>query len=133
MKLSDREWKAFTTDELFSIKSGTTSDFSKLNLKNDSKLPCIGAKYKNNGVVGFANNEELKVEGNALVFIKTGEGSVGLTLYKAEDFIPHKNVYIGYNVSLNKYIGLFIATMYNKQKFIYNYGYGLNQLRVKKT
>lgn len=33
MKLSDREWKAFTTDELFSIKSGTTSDFSKLNLK----------------------------------------------------------------------------------------------------
>ena len=82
-------------------------------------------------MVGFANNEELKVEGNALVFIKTGEGSVGLTLYKAEDFIPHKNVYIGYNVSLNKYIGLFIATMYNKQKFIYNYGYGLNQLRVK--
>ncbi|CAC7044182.1 TPA: restriction endonuclease subunit S [Staphylococcus aureus] len=132
MKLSDREWKAFTTDELFSIKSGTTSDFSKLNLKNDSKLPCIGAKYKNNGVVGFANNEELKVEGNALVFIKTGEGSVGLTLYKTEDFIPHKNVYIGYNVSLNKYIGLFIATMYNKQKFIYNYGYGLNQLRVKR-
>ena len=83
-------------------------------------------------MVGFANNEELKVEGNALVFIKTGEGSVGLTLYKAEDFIPHKNVYIGYNVSLNKYIGLFIATMYNKQKFIYNYGYGLNQLRVKR-
>ena len=33
MKLSDREWKAFITDELFSIKSGTTSDFSKLNLK----------------------------------------------------------------------------------------------------
>ncbi|MDT4071618.1 restriction endonuclease subunit S, partial [Staphylococcus aureus] len=38
----------------------------------------------------------------------------------------------GYNVSLNKYIGLFITTMYNKQKFIYNYGYGLNQLRVKR-
>ncbi|MHA6808092.1 restriction endonuclease subunit S [Staphylococcus capitis subsp. urealyticus] len=132
MKLSDREWKAFTTNELFSIKSGTTSDFSKLKLSNNSKIPCIGAKYNNNGVVGFANNEELKVKGNSLIFIKTGEGSVGLTIYKEEDFIPHKNVYVGYNANLNKYNGLFIATLYNKQKFIYSYGYGLNRLRVEK-
>ncbi|QDW83328.1 restriction endonuclease subunit S [Staphylococcus chromogenes] len=132
MKLSDREWKAFTTNDLFSIISGTVSDFSKLTLKRESKLPCIGAKYKNNGVVGFTDNEELKVKGNAIVFIKTGEGSVGLTVYKAEDFIPHKNVYIGYNQSLNKYVGLFIVAMYNKQKFIYSYGYGLNKLRVER-
>lgn len=132
MKLSDREWKTFTTSELFNINPGTASDFSKLKLSNNSKIPCIGAKYNNNGVVGFANNEELKVKGNSLVFIKTGEGSVGLTIYKEEDFIPHKNIYVGYNANLNKYNGLFIATLYNKQKFIYSYGYGLNRLRVEK-
>ncbi len=132
MKLSDREWKAFTTKELFEIKTGTVSDFSKIGLSDEYLIPCIGAKYNNNGIVGFSKKEEYSVKGNALIFIKTGEGSVGLTLYKQRRFIPHKNVFVGYNEKLNKYNGLFISTIYNKQRFVYSYGYGLNRLRVEK-
>ncbi|MBR8462468.1 restriction endonuclease subunit S [Campylobacter sp. faydin G-105] len=127
--LTDVEWRAFKVGNIFNkLRRGKTTprqtEFGK------TKYSYIGAKYNDNGVVDFVDIGT-KFKGNAICFVMTGEGSVGKSFYKQEDFVPSNNIYVGYFDKLNRYNGLFVVSAINKQSERYNYGYIRNENRLK--
>lgn len=130
--LNKVEWKEFNVFELFKIYNGKCSNMEKLLRESTERtVPFIGATHRHNGVVEFVEEKKnLISNGNALVFIKTGQGSSGRTIYKQEPFIGHSNVSIGYNKNLNRYTGNFIVTVMNQSRQKYNYGYGRTTKRL---
>ncbi len=129
--LNNIKWKEFKIKNIFTkLKRG---DNKSIKIVGEGKIyPYIGAKYNDNGVTGFVNEENIKIfEGNAVVFVMTGEGSVGMALYKQEKFAPSNNVFVGYSNKLNKYNGQFIVSVINKNQNKYNYGYIRNENRLK--
>lgn len=93
----------------------------------------IGATSKNNGSVGFidVSDEKYIVDGNCIVLIKTGQGSVGEAVYKANRFVASNNVYIARRNGMNRAIGNFLVAAINKQANRYSYGYIRNDGRLK--
>lgn len=132
LKLTDREWRVFKIEELFDeFIRGNNKSIDVLGIGD---IPYIGAKYNDNGIAGFAdhkNPQAKRFRGNAIVFIMTGEGSVGKAVYKNEAFIPSNNVFIAYSPLLNKYNANFIVTAINNQSGRYNYGYIRNEKRLR--
>lgn len=135
MKLSDREWREFflIDTNMFYLEKGKWVTTTNLN-GIDGIYDVVGATSKNNGNVFFANVEysDKKTDKNAICLIKTGQGSVGEAVYKGNEFIPSNNVYVIRKNDLNKYTGLFITTLINKQSDRYSYGYIRNEQRVLK-
>lgn len=97
-----------------------------------SEVPYVGAKYTNGGVVSWTKyNSSLISEGNSIIFINDGDGSVGYSLYKQEDFIGTVNISVGTNSYLNQYSGLFISTCSNLIRSKYSFGYKRNVTKLK--
>jgi len=129
--LKNTEWQEFKIGKIF-------EQLLRGNNKGHSNEDCQfgvsynGAKYNDNGVTGFVEtNGKFKIfKGNAIVFIMTGEGSVGLSVYKKENFVPSSNVFVGYSSVLNRWNGLFLVTAINNGADRYNYGYIRNEKRL---
>ena len=119
MKLNN--WKEFKISEIFSLKNCKCSNASELISGND--LLYIGAKKNENGVMKrVAFDDNLVSEGNCIVFICDGQGSVGYCNYMDRDFIGSTTLTVGYNKNLNRFNALFIVTVLDKERFKYSYG-----------
>jgi hypothetical protein len=93
----------------------------------------LGATNSNNGVLAYVQKvEQMTHKGNSICFIRNGEGSMGFSVYKAEDFIATSDISVGYSDFLNKYVGLFFTTVADKVRGKYNFGYKRNETRLKK-
>lgn len=117
-------WKEFKISEILKLekcKCGCASD-----LDDDiGDIEYIGAKKSQNGFMKFVNrkgNEKFISKGNAIVFVCDGEGSVGYCNYLPNDFIGSTTLMVGYNKHLNKYNGLFLVPIFDKEKIRYSYG-----------
>ncbi len=129
MNLSDREWGYFKVNNLFVIEK---CKCSKASILKDGEIPYIGATNKNNGVMSFVKKDnKLVTGGNCVVFICDGQGSVGYSIYKYENFIGSTTLKVGRNKFINKFNGLFITTALDKNKSIYDYGYKRNEGRLR--
>ena len=129
MKLSDRNWKEFYLSELFTFENCKCQKVSGLKKGN---TPYIGATNKNNGVMSYIEyNGKYLTKGNCIVFICDGVGSIGYNIYKKENFIGSTTLKIGRNEKLNKYIGLFMTTIMDKNRQLYNFGYKRNEQRLR--
>ena len=129
--LKNTEWQGFKIGKIFEqLLRGSNKGHS--NEDCQFGVSYNGAKYNDNGVTGFVEtNEKFKIfKGNAIVFVMTGEGSVGLSVYKKEDFVPSSNVFVGYSSVLNRWNGLFLVTAINNGADRYNYGYIRNEKRL---
>jgi hypothetical protein len=127
--LSEKEWKPFKLSSIFEIENCKCSNISKL---KEGNIPYVGATNRNNGTLKFVEHkEQLITKGNCLVFICDGEGSVGTSIYKKEDFIGSTTVKVGRNSNLNKYIGTFITTIADSVRDKYNFGFKRNETHLK--
>ena len=127
--LSEKEWKAFKLNSIFDVENCKCSNVSKL---RDGNIPYIGATNRNNGLLKFVEyNKTLITKGNCIVFICDGEGSVGTSIYKKEDFIGSTTIKVGRNDKLNSYIGFFITTVADKVRSKYNFGFKRNDKHLK--
>jgi hypothetical protein len=125
------EYKNFFIEELFRLEKGKVSNAQAL--KEGDEIGYVGAKYNNNGVIKYCLREESKVtKGNCIVFICDGEGSMGLSFYKSDDFMGTVNVTAGYNDNLTPNIGLYISTVANTVRGKYNFGYKRTFDRLKR-
>lgn len=116
------KYENFFIEELFRLEKGKVSNAQEL--KDGDEIAYVGAKYNNNGVIKYCLREEPKVtKGNCIVFICDGEGSMGLSFYKSDDFMGTVNVTAGYNDNLTPNIGLYISTVANRARGKYNFGY----------
>lgn len=129
LKLTDRDWKQFKLETIFKIENCKCSKVSGLNA---GKTPYVGATNRNNGVMNFVEaNSSLITKGNCIAFICDGEGSVGYSVYKSEDFIGSTTVKVGRNENLNKYNATFITTFADTVRSKYNFGFKRNDKHLK--
>ena len=96
-------------------------------------IPYLGATNRNNAVLNFVRPvENLIQRGNCIAFIRNGEGSIGYSVYKAENFIATSDITCGYADFLNKYVGCFITTIADQVRGKYNFNYKRSDTRLKK-
>lgn len=117
-------WKKFKINDLFPKKSREKGKVhSKEVLSEGNEYFYIGAKKKNNGVVQRCGYDaDLISKGNCIVFICNGQGSVGYALYVDQDFMASGDLTLAYNKHINKYTGLFLVTVLDKERFKYSFG-----------
>ena len=128
----DVQWDYFEIGKLFEFINKPSKGLNHLSL-SERGTNYIGATNRNNGVLEYVeNNEKLTYDGNAIVFIRNGEGAMGYSVYKKEKFIATQDVSVGYNPNLTEYSGLFITTIADKIRGKYNFGYKRSQSRLNK-
>lgn len=71
-------------------------------------------------------DSSLLTKGNCIAFICDGEGSIGYSIYKYEDFIGSTTIKVGRNKMLNKFNAMFITTVADKVRSKYNFGFKRN-------
>lgn len=116
--LSLETWEEYQIGQLFCIKKGKR--LTKANMIEGTDN-FIGAIDNNNGVRQKICAENL-FEPNCITV--NYNGSVGEAFYQSKPFWASDDVNVLYpkNWDLNKYIGLFIATVIKAERHKYNYG-----------
>lgn len=114
-------WGDFRVDSLFDrLEAG--KGYAWMLEEGDDCL-YLGAKKDDNCVMRrCARNPDLLHPGNCVVFICDGQGSVGYANYMDREFIATPNLVMGYSERLNKYNGLFIATILDRERPKYSFG-----------
>lgn len=118
------KWKEFLFSdlgiEIYKAKSHAKVDMDFSKNREDSRLPFVSRTELNNSVDGWViidNNNGLE-NGNALVI-----GDTTSTIsYQPIPFISGDHIVIIRAEWLNKYTGLFIETLLNKERYRYSYG-----------
>ena len=123
LELNIADWQSFTVEEIFGKlypANGETTD----QLEEGTDLVYITAKKENNGVKATVEYDKRYVsKGNSIVFINLGQGSAGYATYQPYDFIGMKGkISIGTFDRLNQYIGVFLVTILDKERFRYSFG-----------
>ena len=116
--LNPFSWEEFMLGDLFSIEKGKRLTKENMFIGPDNYL---GAISSNNGVRQKITADFLWVPNCITV---NYNGSVGEAFYQSEPFWASDDINILYpkNWTLNKYIGLFIATVIKLERPKYNYG-----------
>ena len=119
--VNTNEWKWFKLQNLFSrFEVGKGHDTI---LEDGDECFYLGAKKSDNGIMRTcAMNEDLVQEGNCIVFICNGAGSVGYANYMDKPFIGTTDLVMGYADWLNPWTGLFVTTVLCKERFKYSFG-----------
>ena len=126
-------WKNYILRDLFPILVARISKGLNHIEKSDSGISYLGATNQNNGVLCFVEpNANAIQKGNCIAFVRNGEGSMGYSVYKAENFIATSDMTLGYNQYLNKYNGTFITTIADRIRGKYNFGYKRSAGRLAK-
>ena len=130
--LSEKIWRPFFVGDLFKLETGKSKGLNHLE-EDEQGIPYLGATNRNNGVLTFVRPvENLIQRGNCIAFIRNGEGSVGYSVYKREDFIATSDITCGYADFLNEYVGLFITTVADKVRGKYNFNYKRSDTRLRR-
>lgn len=136
INLKIEDWKEFKVDKLFRIEptKGKVSD----DLVEGFDVPYIGAKHDLNGLMMSCQKEGFEdwvSLGNCIVFIQLGAGSAGYANYIESDFIGMSGkTSCGYiDGVMNKYIGLFLATILCLERPKYSFGRSWTGDRLNET
>lgn len=126
-------WKNFLLCDLFpTLIAGKSKGLNHIE-KSNNGISYLGATNQNNGVLCFVSRDKAAIQkGNCIAFIRNGEGSMGYSVYKAEDFIATSDITLGYNNHLNRYTGTFITTIADRVRGKYNFGYKRSTNRLSK-
>ena len=117
---------------MFRLETGKGKGANHLEL-DERGISYLGATNRNNAVLNFVRPVEKMIQrGNCIVFIRNGEGSVGYSVYKREDFIATSDVTCGYADFLNEFVGMFITTVADKVRGKYNFNYKRSDTRLKR-
>lgn len=127
MSLDESEWSEFVVEDLFIVEKG--KQLTKETIISGD-IPYITCANTNNGVGNYVSNE-MKLYQNALTIAESGEP--GVCFYHDYIFCAggNTNVLKLKNKELNKYLGVFLATVFEKLKPKYSYGKTLGQTRLK--
>lgn len=132
MKLSAREWKDFSLEELFTVRGTKTTPLiilRKNNKKREKQLPYVTTKSTYNGIDDFFSG--FTEEGNVITIDSATDGYV---FYQLNNFSASDHVEkLIPKFKLNKYIALFLVNCIKKStKCKYGYGYKFSQTRIKR-
>lgn len=121
MILDTASWRGFKINDLFSRFERGKANQTKLEDGDDTFY--VGAKRDDNGVMlRCAYDKTLISEGNCIVFICNGQGSVGFANYMDRDFVASTDLVLGYADWLNADVGMFLATVFSLERPKYSFG-----------
>ncbi len=133
LAIDKSSWEDFPITQLFSTSRGKMGSVTDC---DDGNIPLVTAYTQNNGVSNYIScDKEYFSDGNCLTVANTGQGSVFRTFYQPSKFIPSNNVtcLTAKEFIMNKYIGLFIATLCWLEIPRYSYGRIVNNMRLEQT
>ena len=116
-------WKYFNINEVFKkIENCKCSNASELPEGDD--VFYLGAKKNDCCIIKKVQSvPELESDGNCVVLITDGDGSIGYSNYiPFEKFIGTVNLVACYSDKINKYTGLFLVTILDKERYKYSFG-----------
>ena len=121
MNLDISKWGKFRIGNLFyKLENGKANDGM---LDDGDERIYLGAKKNDNGVMRHcASNLELEQDGNCIIFICNGQGSVGYANYMNDTFIGTSDIVAGYCNNMNEFIGEFMATVFCLERPKYSFG-----------
>ena len=134
ISLDSVKWDWFNVRDIFPrIEKCKCSNATEL-LEDGDDIAYIGAKKSDNGVMRYVKYDEtLVTEGNCIVFIGDGQGSVGYCIYQPNDFIGSTTLVAGYNPHLNQYIAQFLIAILDKERYRYSFGRKYNKAAITST
>ena len=120
-------WSEFLVSDLFYV---SVSKDPNLQNSNSGCVPYIASSSDNNGLTAFVDTPPSQ-SANTLTIARNG--SVGSTFYQPFDFCssPDDIRILIPKFKMNVYIGLFIKTVIEKEKFRYAYGRKLGTKRIQ--
>jgi hypothetical protein len=123
-------WKEFDVYKWFDVIGTKTTPLYDLEITyGKGEYPYITTRATNNGVAGFYDHKT--ENGNILV---ADSAVVGFVSYQEKDFSASDHVEkLIPNFEMNKYIALFLRTIFMKGSYKYAYGRKFNQDRIKAT
>lgn len=124
-----KNWKDFKLSDLFKISGSKTTPLEQLEEYGVGKYPYVTTQAVNNGIENFYNY--YTEDGNC---ITVDSAVLGYCAYQETNFSASDHVEILRPQSkFNKYIGLFIVTILNKEQYRYSYGRKCSQTKLKNT
>ncbi|MFA5155041.1 MAG: N-6 DNA methylase [Patescibacteria group bacterium] len=126
-ELEVKKWKSFSLDKLFNITGSKTTSILDLEEFGEGEFPFVTTQATNNGIAGFYNYHT--EAGNILT---VDSAVLGFCAYQPFNFSASDHVEkLCPKFKMNKYIGLFLATIINLERYRYNYGRKASQTRLK--
>ena len=129
LQLNTKEWRWFRIGDYFENPYKATAynaiDLISCKKENDNAIAYVTRTDVNNGCKDYVINEGFTdiESGNAITV-----GDTTATIYYQEnDFICGDHMVVLRSSQLNKYVGLFITSLLNKERFRYNYGRAFNK------
>ena len=133
--ISSTHWMPFTFEELdikiYKAKAHAKVDMDFSKNRKPSKLPFVSRTELNNSVDGWVSKDEESgvEEGNALV---VGDTTSTIS-YQPNRFVAGDHIVVIRAKWLNKYTGLFVQTLLNKERYRYSYGRAFKMDLIKTT
>lgn len=123
--LNDVTWGAIEISRLFEIDKSFTE------VQGIKSLPYISAKKMRNGLKAFSTDFKHAKLGNTITWNKIGDGGAGLAYYQEKPYVVDNiNVMVLKPLfDMNKYSGLFIASVLSMYHSIFGHGYTLTDKR----
>lgn len=126
MKLNVEEWKEFRVGELFTQTRGGES---APNQNEDGDTPLITETEENNGFVRKVQAAKVFSKNAITVSINFGQ----VVFFQSEDFCASVNIAILRNENLNRYNGLFVASILKTENNKYSYGYKTSKDKINNS
>ena len=130
LSLNADDWKWFELQEIFNIY--TSSDKNYLESK-DGSVPYVSSTQFNNGVSSYVQSDTVQNENTITV---ARNGSVGSTFYHSYNYCasPDDVRIFSPKFNLNKYIGIFLCVLIEKEKYRFAYGrkFGTKRMKISK-
>jgi hypothetical protein len=128
MNLDTAMWKEFIVSDLFDVSVSRDSNLFNSNI---GQTPFVASSSANNGVTGYIDVVPSQ-KANTITIARNG--SVGSTFYQPIDYCasPDDIRILTPKFTLNPYIGLFLSTIIQQERFKYSYGRKLSSARIKK-
>ncbi|OGI60808.1 hypothetical protein A2641_02430 [Candidatus Nomurabacteria bacterium RIFCSPHIGHO2_01_FULL_37_25] len=125
--LNMKDWDYFNLEDLFEITGSKTTPLLELKEYGNRKYPFVTTQATNNGIEGFY--DYYTEQGNVLVI---DSAVIGYCSYQPFDFSASDHVEkLIPKFEMDKYTGLFLTTILNKEQYRYNYGRKASQSRLK--
>jgi len=120
-------WKEYKIDELFYVSVSKDNNIFNSDI---GIVPYVASSSDNNGVTGFVDAEPSQKANNLTI---ARNGSVGSVFYQPKDYCasPDDIRILTPKFKMNVYIGLFLKTIIEQEKFKYGYGRKLGTARIK--
>ena len=135
LQLTDRNWCGFYVygfcNEPYKATAYNAIELTRCEKEDDNSIAYITRTNVNNGCSGYVINEGFDdvEKGNAITI-----GDPTATVYYQEnDFICGDHMVVLRSRYFNKYVGLFVATLLNEERFRYNYGRAFNKGVIANT